>query len=171
MAVLKPGNELPNDTIPKVTKRKETAMYEIIHDGGALSNQDSANRRAYGSMAARYNGKPVEITVDMKKYRQFQVRFTDETNNQAEYKIFILALIYAIQLLGRMTSEQLNQMGKIRFRTDSKLLVDQMTGKARCKSPALKELHDQARALFTLFPDVFELEWMDNREVKAILGH
>jgi ribonuclease HI len=153
------------------TSEKETCMYEIIHDGGALNNQNAEKRQAYGSMAARFNGKPVEMTVDAKKTSHFFMSFGTDTNNAAEYKAMIVALTYAVQFVGRLNDEQIKQIGKVVFRTDSELVVRQMSGESKIKSASLKPLWEQAQALFSIYPEIFEIQWIDNLDVKKILGH
>jgi len=57
------------------------------------------------------------------------------TNNAAEYK----GLLLAIGLAGRMDASE------VHIHSDSELLVRQMIGEYRVKSPALQPLHEQAK--------------------------
>jgi len=60
-----------------------------------------------------------------------------ETNNVAEYYALLAALDYAV-----------NQgIGALRIRSDSELLVRQMQGRYKVKSPELKPLHERASKL------------------------
>ena len=66
------------------------------------------------------------------------------TNNVAEYRGLIAGL------------EQARRIGAddVTVRMDSKLVVEQMTGRWKVKHPAMAELHQQARALATTFSHI-----------------
>lgn len=65
-----------------------------------------------------------------------------DTNNGAEYKALILALRYASDL----TADH------VTIRSDSELLVRQITGEYRVKSPSLAKLHEQVQLLLLRLP-------------------
>ena len=66
------------------------------------------------------------------------------TNNVAEYSGLIAALRWAAA----------HGISKLHVRADSQLLVKQMRGEYRVKSPGLQPLHEQARALARQIGDV-----------------
>jgi ribonuclease H / adenosylcobalamin/alpha-ribazole phosphatase len=64
------------------------------------------------------------------------------TNNVAEYKAAIEGLERAAELGAR----------SVLVRSDSKLLIEQLSGRWRVKSPTLITLHERVRALLGKFP-------------------
>ena len=64
-------------------------------------------------------------------------RLGRETNNVAEYYALLAALDYALS----------NGITALRIRSDSELLVRQMQGRYKVKSPELKPLHERASKL------------------------
>jgi ribonuclease HI len=66
------------------------------------------------------------------------------TNNVAEYSGLIAALRWAAA----------HGISKLHIRADSELLVKQMLGQYRVKSPGLQPLYEQARALTRQIGDV-----------------
>ena len=59
------------------------------------------------------------------------------TNNVAEYEGLLAALTWAAE----------HRVARLHVRSDSELLVKQMRGEYRVRSPALQPLYEQARAL------------------------
>ncbi len=94
-------------------------------DGGARGNPGPA---AYGVVIRNARG---EVIKEWGEYLGIQ------TNNVAEYSALLGALDYAVQ----------ERQGSLKVLSDSELLVRQMLGEYRVKNPALKELHERARAL------------------------
>jgi ribonuclease HI len=66
------------------------------------------------------------------------------TNNVAEYRAVLAGLEAAAELGAR----------KVLVRSDSRLLVEQLSGRFRVKNPRLIRLHEQARALMKGFREV-----------------
>ena len=66
------------------------------------------------------------------------------TNNVAEYRAALAGLLRAHDLGGR----------EVLVRADSKLLVEQLSGRWRVKNPTLIRLHQEARALMREFDRV-----------------
>ena len=66
------------------------------------------------------------------------------TNNVAEYSGLIAALRWSAA----------NGISRLHVRADSELLVKQMLGEYRVKSPGLQPLHEQARTLVRQIGDV-----------------
>ncbi len=100
--------------------------YLIAHvDGGARGNPGPA---AYGVVITDQAGKPM---AELTEY------LGQRTNNYAEYSGMIAAMDYAARHATRA----------LRVVSDSELMVKQMRGEYKMKSPALKELFEQARVL------------------------
>jgi ribonuclease HI len=66
------------------------------------------------------------------------------TNNVAEYRAVLAGLEAAAELGAR----------KVLVRSDSRLLVEQLSGRFRVKNPRLIRLHEEARALMKGFREV-----------------
>jgi len=94
-------------------------------DGGARGNPGPA---AYGVVVRDAKG---EIIAELAEY------LGNQTNNFAEYSGLLAALEYAVR----------EKIPTVKVFSDSELLVKQMKGQYRVKSPGLLELYDRARAL------------------------
>ena len=94
-------------------------------DGASRGNPGPA---AYGVVLRRPDGR---LLGELKKY------VGRTTNNVAEYYALIAALDYA----------RAHGIRKLRVRSDSELLVRQMQGRYKVKSPDLRPLHERARRL------------------------
>jgi ribonuclease HI len=100
--------------------------YLVAHiDGGARGNPGPAG---YGVLIEDEVGRPVAKLSEFLGVR---------TNNWAEYSGLLAALRYALD----------HGHTGLKVLSDSELLVKQMLGQYKVKSPELKELYDQARAL------------------------
>lgn len=93
-------------------------------DGGSRGNPGPAG---YGVRIERADGTIVEL----KEFLGIQ------TNNVAEYNGLLAALRWAVD----------HHASPFLIRSDSELLVKQMRGEYRVKSPALQPLYDEARSL------------------------
>jgi ribonuclease HI len=93
-------------------------------DGGSRGNPGPAG---YGVHIEQDDGPIVELKESLGL----------ATNNVAEYSGLIAALRWAAA----------NGIAKLHVRADSQLLVKQMRGEYRVKSPGLQPLHEQARTL------------------------
>jgi len=94
-------------------------------DGGARGNPGPAG---YGVRVERPDGTLVE---------EFRESIGVATNNVAEYRGLLAALEWA----------KAHDCRRVRVRSDSLLLVQQMLGNYRVKSPGLQPLHARARLL------------------------
>lgn len=102
----------------------------IIHiDGGARGNPGPAGA---GVVIADENGATLHESAHF---------LGTQTNNAAEY----LALIHALRRAADMPAQQ------VRIHSDSELLVKQITGEYRVKSPSLERLYEQAQLLLLRF--------------------
>src|SRR5579863_9076295 len=101
--------------------------------GVHVANIDGASRgnpgpAAYAVVLRDPNGK---IILELAK------KFGRDTNNVAEYYGLLAALDYAVT----------HGISALRIRSDSELLVRQMQGRYKVKSPELKPLHERATKL------------------------
>jgi ribonuclease HI len=94
-------------------------------DGGARGNPGPAG---FGVRLTDAGGK---VLAEISEY------LGSSTNNQAEYSALLAALEYARD----------HGCGSLRVMSDSELLVRQMQGAYKVKSPDLKPLHERARQL------------------------
>ncbi len=107
------------------------AEYLVAHiDGGARGNPGPA---AYGVVIADQAGQHVA---------ELSACLGARTNNYAEYSGLLAALEYALGHGHRA----------LKVLSDSELLVKQMRGQYKVKSPGLKELFERARALQRQLP-------------------
>ncbi len=94
-------------------------------DGGARGNPGPS---AYGVVVRDAKG---EVIAELSDYLGIQ------TNNYAEYSGLLAALEFAVQ----------EKHPSLKVLSDSELLVRQMQGRYKVKSPGLIDLYDRARAL------------------------
>ena len=104
---------------------RPTDAYIANVDGASRNNPGPAS---YGVVLRRPDGSVIET---LSKYIGIK------TNNEAEY----FGLIAALDLA------RAHRIAKLRIRSDSELLVRQMQGAYKVKSPKLKHFHEQARRL------------------------
>src|SRR5437016_6115493 len=109
-------------------------------DGGARGNPGPAG---FGAHIEDANGKTVAELSEFLGHR---------TNNYAEYAGLIAALEYAVT----------HQHRGLRVVSDSELLVKQLLGDYKVKSPELKILYDEARRL---------IRQLDSFEIAHVLRH
>jgi ribonuclease HI len=100
-------------------------------DGGSRGNPGPAG---YGVRIEQEDGTIAELKESLGL----------ATNNVAEYSGLIAALRWAAA----------HGISKLHVRADSELLVKQMRGEYRVKSPGLQPLYEQARALTRQIGDV-----------------
>lgn len=117
----------------------QPSLFGQQHGGSARANVDGGSRgnpgpAGYGVRIEQDDGTVVELKESLGL----------ATNNVAEYSGLIAALRWAAA----------NGISKLHVRADSDLMVKQMQGKYRVKSPGLQPLHEQARALARQIGDV-----------------
>ena len=110
---------------PEPKPRSAPAAIKANIDGGARGNPGPA---AYGVIVRDGKG---EIIAELSDYLGIQ------TNNYAEYSGLLAALDFAVR----------EKHLSLKVLSDSELLVRQMQGRYRVKSPGLIDLYDRARAL------------------------
>jgi ribonuclease HI len=112
-----------------------TAAYRANIDGGSRGNPGPAS---YGAVIRDPRG---QVVAKLKKY------IGRSTNNVAEYYGLIAALDYAQQ----------HGIRALRVESDSELLVRQMRGQYKVKSPELRPLYERARKMAQTF-DSFRID-------------
>ena len=118
----------------RAAKESATPAITAFIDGGARGNPGPAG---FGVHIVDASGKMV---AELSEYLGHQ------TNNVAEYSGLLAALDYAVKHGHRV----------LQVVSDSELLVKQMRGDYKVKSPELKALYDQARPLIRKL-DSFEI--------------
>lgn len=105
--------------------------YVVYSDGGSRGNP---GKSAYAIVVTQ-NGRVVH------EHAEF---LGVHTNNYAEYRGLIAGISKILELGG----------AEAEFVMDSQLVIRQMTGQYKVKSPDMKELHDDAVALSSMIPKV-----------------
>jgi ribonuclease HI len=114
-----------DEPAPRTSPRNPSQAIKANIDGGARGNPGPA---AYGVIVRDAKG---EIIAELSDYLGIQ------TNNYAEYSGLLAALEFAVR----------EKHSSLRVLSDSELLVRQMQGRYKVKSPGLIDLYDRARAL------------------------
>jgi len=114
-----------DEPVPWPTPRSVAHAIKANIDGGARGNPGPA---AYGVIVRDAKG---EIIAELSDYLGIQ------TNNYAEYSGLLAALDFAVR----------EKYPSLKVLSDSELLVRQMQGRYKVKSPGLIDLYDRARAL------------------------
>jgi ribonuclease HI len=130
------------------TPTAATAAYRANIDGGSRGNPGPAS---YGVVIRDPRG---QVVAKLKKY------IGRTTNNVAEYYGLIAALDYAQQ----------HAIRALRIESDSELLVRQMQGQYKVKSPELRPLYERARKMAQTF-DSFKIDHVyreQNAEADAL---
>lgn len=130
------------------TPTAATAAYRANIDGGSRGNPGPAS---YGVVIRDPRG---QVVAKLKKY------IGRTTNNVAEYYGLIAALDYAQQ----------HAIRALRIESDSELLVRQMLGQYKVKSPELRPLYERAHKMAQTF-DTFKIDHVyreQNAEADAL---
>src|SRR3954469_4076943 len=128
-----PGKPSPADSQPLFAKSRPDLITAHI-DGGARGNPGPAG---FGVHIQDADGK---VIAEISEFLGHQ------TNNYAEYSALLAALEYAVD----------HSHPAINVVSDSELLVKQIRGDYKVKSPELKTLYDRARELIRKL-DHFEI--------------
>ena len=106
-------------------------MYCVYSDGGSRGNPGPS---AYA----------IVVTKDGKTVHEHAEFLGVHTNNYAEYRGLIAGISKALEL----------GADEIEFVMDSQLVIRQMTGQYRVKSPDMLALHEDAKNLASMIPKV-----------------
>lgn len=121
----------------------------IEADGGSRGNPGHS-----GSGAVVIDAETGEVLAEVGLYGGIA------SNNVAEYKALIAGVRRALEL---------ESDAELRIRMDSKLVVEQMSGRWKIKHPAMAELAAEARRLLTGTPVRFEwIPRLDNSRADAL---
>lgn len=128
----------------------------LVFDGGSLGNPG----KGYGSFLVRG-----AIVTDTPVRLEFPGR---TTNNEAEY----LSLIHGLRTILREVERDAAEPGalSIAVLSDSKLVVEQVSGRWKVRHEGLRPLHAEALALLGRFGS-WRLQWHPRVESVRMLGH
>ncbi len=128
----------------------------LVFDGGSRGNPGPG----YGSYALLWPERPPEVHRLHLGERM--------TNNEAEYDTLIAALE---ALLGRLDREGIDpRRVDLEVRSDSQLVVNQVTGAWRAREPRLQARCQRVRALLEAFGSA-EMRHQPRERSVALLGH
>ena len=130
-------------------------------DGQSQGNeQNSLPRKARIAIAYAESSD----TIDPGKFRIYWQPIGDRTNNEAEYYALLKALaLISDRWAGKTTGKVPSGVGGILIRSDSKLVVNQVSGEWRVQDSKLIELSDQARDSIKKVGSI-KLEWVPREE-------
>lgn len=106
-------------------------MFTVYSDGGSRGNPGMS---AYA----------IVVVEDGEVVHEHAEFLGVHTNNFAEYRGLIAGISKVIELKGH----------KAEFVMDSQLVIKQMTGEYKVKSPDMKALYDDAKSLCSMIPSV-----------------
>ena len=131
------------------------AEYTIIFDGGSRGNPGEG----YGSYELRTRaGRQIE-----------RLTFGNHvTNNEAEYQTLIAALGDVLNRLAASGADP--KTVTLAVRGDSQLVIFQVTGKWKVKTPHIRPLHAEATALLARFKRA-DVQWHPRAMSVRTLGH
>ena len=145
-------------------KVNKMSTIEIICDGGCRNNQDPIKREAYGSFIVKTTA-PLTPSPPIIHRRTYGNR----TNNEAEY----LALINALEYVKDTYKGQ--YIDKLIIKTDSQLLIGQLSKGWRVKQDHLRDLKIKVGYLVAdtlVFPiSGITFEKINEKDMKAVIGH
>jgi len=128
----------------------------LVFDGGSLGNPG----QGYGSFV--YQGTintPTPVRLDYPG---------QTTNNEAEYMTMLHGLRAILQELEETGSDP-KTVG-INVLSDSKLVVEQVSGRWKVRHAPLRPFHSEAQALLSRFGN-WRLIWQPRLESVRLLGH
>ncbi len=134
---------------------RNEAEYTIIFDGGSRGNPGDG----YGSYELRTHA---ERRIERLTFGK------NVTNNEAEYQTLIAALH---DVVNRLTASGTDpKMSTLAVRGDSQLVIFQVTGKWKVKTPHIRPLHAEATALLARFKRA-DVQWQPRAMSVRTLGH
>jgi ribonuclease HI len=130
--------------------------YVLVFDGGSHGNPG----RSYGSYRIKPPGgeflSPVRLPLGF------------GTNNEAEYRSLIAGVKAVLEILDEEELDPAKVL--IEICGDSNLVLNQLAGTWKTKSPRMRELRDEAEALIERF-ETTRLIHHDRQWIVGILGH
>ncbi len=135
--------------------RTYDAEYTITFDGGARGNPGAG----YGSYEVR---RGAESRIERLEFGN------NVTNNEAEYRTLIAALHDLTKQIA--TEGKSPATATLTVRGDSQLVLYQLSGKWKVKTPHIRPLHTEASALLKQFGTT-NLRWHARANSVRTLGH
>ncbi len=136
---------------------KRKPGYVLVFDGGSRGNPGPG----YGSYAVTRTDTGQSRLERLDFHRRM-------TNNEAEYETLIVALE---DLLSKLSHDgQRPGEFSVEIRGDSRLVIDQVTGRWKARDPRMARYRDRVRNLLERFGKVRLVQQPRARSV-AILGH
>jgi ribonuclease HI len=128
----------------------------LVFDGGSIGNPGPT----YGSFLVRSRGLPQQPVR--------RLTWGKGTNNEAEYR----ALIGGLRELLKELEKHGIDPGKVKLRIagDSRLVLNQVAGKWKVKSPRMRDLRNEALPLVESFNEVSFVHH-DRKVSVRLLGH
>lgn len=134
---------------------RNDAEYTIIFDGGSRGNPGDG----YGSYELRARA---ERRIERLTFGK------NVTNNEAEYQTLIASLH---DVLARLAASGMDPKTiTLAVRGDSQLVIFQVTGKWKVKTPHIRPLHAEATALLARFKRA-DVQWQPRAMSVRTLGH
>jgi ribonuclease HI len=128
----------------------------LVFDGGSFGNPGVG----YGSF---------RLENQMGFFEIVRLDFGDKvTNNQAEYRTLIGGLEAALGHAERLDWPP--KRLRVRVRSDSRLVVEQVLGRWKVRHPDLRPLNVRSRELLSRFGS-YDIAWQPREETVRILGH
>lgn len=127
----------------------------VVYVDGGCRNNGTPDSLSYGSFKVYYRG-------DLKRTVSFDLPDA-HTNNQAEYNSLMQVALY-------LEGEQKRLSAPVIIKTDSQLVVGQLTQNWKVKDEELKYWHSNLKPFLTRNPNI-HLEKVDRSEIVKVLGH
>lgn len=152
-----------NEVMTQKAEKAEPIVHEFIItcDGGALNNQ-GPNPIGYGSFLVEIPSRGFVSSIRKESFGQ------GVTNNEAEYRIIIEALILLHDVIAA-EGERPNEKA-ILIRTDSQLVIGHMVDGWKINATHLAETYKRLSELIRMFKRV-DFEKVSGERMKEILGH
>ena len=127
----------------------------VVYVDGGCRNNGCPDALAYGSFRVFYRG-------DLKRTVSFDLPDA-HTNNQVEYNSLLQVALY-------LEGEPKRLSAPVVIKTDSQLVVGQLTQGWKVKDEGLKYWYLNLKPFFTRNPNV-HLKKVDRTEIAKVLGH
>lgn len=128
----------------------------LVFDGGSKGNP-GPTYGSYWVTSKALAQKPVQRMV-----------WGEGTNNEAEYRSLIQGLLGVLDSIRKEGSDP--KQVSLLVRGDSKLVLNQMAGLWKTKSPRMRALHAEALSLIEQFGEI-QFVHQERKESVRILGH
>lgn len=130
--------------------------YRIVFDGGSIGNPG----KGYGSY--RITGPDCDSGI---RRLEFSTNGEIVSNNQAEYRSLLAALLTLPEWAKRPAGEI-----AVDIFGDSKLVIEQLSGRWKVKHPDMKTWHGKVKEVLTAYGES-TLTWHDRSNSVRELGH